>query len=636
MRASVLGSVAVLAVTLGAGSALGSGLTIHRTQNAGVIRPVGGGASRLGSISPMLAASAPRGGDTSPDGGTPPVLYGGGPVMHAVTTHVIAWAPPGFAFPSGYVSKYEHYLADLSHDLGLSSNVSSVLAQYGDATGSAMTSLTNDAPISDTDGYPTSGCPLFGASVCLTESQVVSEVANQIAGYGLSNDTNQSYMLLLPPGVDTCADSSASECEAQYFCGYHTAFAIGSGDYTSFTLLPYPESTYSNVVPLGETCTDGLGPSTVSADVMALDGIGAHELIESATDPVPGLGYIDSTNNEVADECTDFYAPTSLAIGGGNYNQLMNGDQYLIQDMWSNQAASCVQGEANTATAQITAATTVATGSPFALSATLGHDGAAASSYAWSYSAAGGPAQLNVASGPSVQLTLPMVGTYTVWVTITDAAGGTVTGVTAITAAAPPTALFTWGPAHPTANGQVSFTSGGVAGAGSITGFAWDFGDGTTSTLGAPSHVYTAPGNYNVTLTVTQADGLTGSVQHAITVAVQPPTSAWLRQILLSGKQPRRAGLLARNGTTLTVSHATASGRIVITWYATVKHRRTVVARGSQAVTSGATAHVVVRLTGAGRRLLAKVTRSIRITIVSSYSWAGPKVTASRTLTIKR
>lgn len=37
----------------------------------------------------------------------------------------------------------------------------------------------------------------------------------------------------------------------------------------------------------------------------------------------------------------------------------------------------------------------------------------------------------------------------------------------------------------------------------------WDFGDGTTSTLQNPVHVYGAPGSYNVTLTITTADGCT-------------------------------------------------------------------------------------------------------------------------------
>jgi PKD repeat protein len=37
--------------------------------------------------------------------------------------------------------------------------------------------------------------------------------------------------------------------------------------------------------------------------------------------------------------------------------------------------------------------------------------------------------------------------------------------------------------------------------------YAWDFGDGNTGTGATPSHTYTAPGSYNVTLRVTDPDG---------------------------------------------------------------------------------------------------------------------------------
>ena len=76
--------------------------------------------------------------------------------MHAVNTHVIAWAPSGYSFPSGYVSGFEQYLSDLSQDLGLSGNVSSVLAQYVDASGSALQRLSNDPLMTDTTPFPTS------------------------------------------------------------------------------------------------------------------------------------------------------------------------------------------------------------------------------------------------------------------------------------------------------------------------------------------------------------------------------------------------------------------------------------------------------------------------------------------------
>jgi PKD repeat protein len=51
----------------------------------------------------------------------------------------------------------------------------------------------------------------------------------------------------------------------------------------------------------------------------------------------------------------------------------------------------------------------------------------------------------------------------------------------------------------------------------------WDFGDDVTSTLAAPTHVYTATGTYTVTLTVSNdvgSDSVTAVVE---ITAVSPP-----------------------------------------------------------------------------------------------------------------
>ena len=49
---------------------------------------------------------------------------------------------------------------------------------------------------------------------------------------------------------------------------------------------------------------------------------------------------------------------------------------------------------------------------------------------------------------------------------------------------------------------------------GTIAGYAWDFGDGQTSTNAAPTHGYTASGSYTVSLTVTDNKGATNAVTH--------------------------------------------------------------------------------------------------------------------------
>jgi parallel beta-helix repeat protein len=49
--------------------------------------------------------------------------------------------------------------------------------------------------------------------------------------------------------------------------------------------------------------------------------------------------------------------------------------------------------------------------------------------------------------------------------------------------------------------------------------FAWDFGDGGTSTLANPSHTFTSEGSYTVTLTVTSSEGDTDQDSKSVNVA---------------------------------------------------------------------------------------------------------------------
>ena len=54
---------------------------------------------------------------------------------------------------------------------------------------------------------------------------------------------------------------------------------------------------------------------------------------------------------------------------------------------------------------------------------------------------------------------------------------------------------------------------------GTITSRLWDFGDGATSTQANPTHPYALPGDYDVTLTVTDDDGASTSATETVSVA---------------------------------------------------------------------------------------------------------------------
>jgi PKD repeat protein len=84
----------------------------------------------------------------------------------------------------------------------------------------------------------------------------------------------------------------------------------------------------------------------------------------------------------------------------------------------------------------------------------------------------------------------------------------------------PPTASFT------SSCSGLSCTfdgSGSTDPDGTVTSYAWTFGDGGTGSGPTPGHTYAAGGTYTVTLTVTDDGGATGTVTHGVTVTA--PTS---------------------------------------------------------------------------------------------------------------
>ncbi len=76
----------------------------------------------------------------------------------------------------------------------------------------------------------------------------------------------------------------------------------------------------------------------------------------------------------------------------------------------------------------------------------------------------------------------------------------------------PPTAAFVGAPLTGTVPFTVNFTDQST---GTVTAWAWDFGDSGTSTDRNPSHIYSRPGSYSVRLTVTGPAGSDTAVRTA-------------------------------------------------------------------------------------------------------------------------
>jgi len=69
---------------------------------------------------------------------------------------------------------------------------------------------------------------------------------------------------------------------------------------------------------------------------------------------------------------------------------------------------------------------------------------------------------------------------------------------------------------------EVAFRNTTLYSDSALNSFYWDFGDGTTSTDENPKHVFSAPGNYDITFGFTNALGCKFSTMHSITVYVSP------------------------------------------------------------------------------------------------------------------
>ena len=140
-------------------------------------------------------------------------------------------------------------------------------------------------------------------------------------------------------------------------------------------------------------------------------------------------------------------------------------------------------------------------------------------SWSWTF----GDTGTSTSQSPNHTYTAP--GTYTVAL-IASNAGGSSTNtkanlITALTSA--PSAGFTASPTSGAAPWSVSFID---ASSGSITGWAWAFGDGNTSTIQSPSDLYLNPGTYTVREIVSGPGGSSTDTV-ANLVSVYDPFAWW-------------------------------------------------------------------------------------------------------------
>ena len=383
-------------------------------------------------------------------------VWHGGPVLHGITTHAIFW-DPGHTFLASTENLVTQYLSGVAANSGATSNVFSVAAQYTDGTGPAQYSQAFGGTLVDDDAYPPGECSAASATttICLNNSQVVSEVESFVAGQHLPTGLGNVYIVFTPDTVATCMDGS-DECSTNTYCSYHSAETDGS---STLLYIQMPFTLLDSASDAKACQEDG---NSVAQEPNGDPGLGdivlkslTHEMIETITDPLADA-WFTASGDEVADLCNgvSWNADSFLPLLGGNaadgtlYNQVIDGAHYYLQGIWSNEAAGCQLMSA--LEPSFTVPSTAAPGVSVTLDAVAGTGAPVAdSAYAWSF----GDGQ--TATGESVTHSYGTAGNYTVTLTVTDAYGNTGTASRTIAVATPGSAGKTAG---------ASGTSGAKAG----------------------------------------------------------------------------------------------------------------------------------------------------------------------------
>ncbi len=176
------------------------------------------------------------------------LCYRSGPVIHKNETFAVAW-DQGRAYWSETRGFVEQFLRDAADASGSLASPFADTQQYNDGGGRALnqsvfgggcidygvtggSSCEFGNPNSPGHNYPGAGagnCTAAGDSfvdpnqvnlngVCLTDAQIQGEMSAMVAQTGIIGRTQQGYTplvdLLLPPGVESCLDSSNTLCSA--------------------------------------------------------------------------------------------------------------------------------------------------------------------------------------------------------------------------------------------------------------------------------------------------------------------------------------------------------------------------------------------------------------------------------------
>lgn len=292
----------------------------------------------------LLSAVIARAQDCDPTS-TCDVGDNGGPIVQGPTTvFLIFWLPSSLHYDTSVSNgdtAYQNLMARFFNDVSGSSYFN-ILTQYPSTCGVNVAGQTclgtvtaTPLPV-DTSAYSQFSATSLGTgSKPLQDSDIQAEVLKEIAANNITPGLNTEFFVFTASGVQECLNAVSCTNSGVQFCAYHGDTTTPAGNPVIYAFMPQVNS-------LGSGCQDGISKSPngqAAADQEI--AIMSHEFFESVSDPQvtsnPAWGSV-ATGFEIGDNCVG----QTGALQSNGSNVTLNGDPYVVQQMWSNDDEGCV------------------------------------------------------------------------------------------------------------------------------------------------------------------------------------------------------------------------------------------------------------------------------------------------------
>jgi hypothetical protein len=261
--------------------------------------------------------------------------HGGTTLQNPITAFLIYWLPDGVVLDTSvtdgtgnFESLTQRFFGDIS-----GSAYFNIVTQYPGSCGSNQCVVQNGTGVVtlggswvDTQAYPNQKGTAANA---LQDSDIQNEVTRAIGQNNWNVNANTEFFVIT--GVFKNSGTGVVECNGSNgctapggFCAYHSNFGFNGGT----ALYAYLSDANFNTGGCDENLSSAPNGQIDSDREVALM---SHEFFETITDPLGKAWWDSSSGNEIGDNCN---LKSSIVA--------MNGNNYAVQQQWSNDSSSCV------------------------------------------------------------------------------------------------------------------------------------------------------------------------------------------------------------------------------------------------------------------------------------------------------